>query len=151
MGTLKTWVVSGRHSTKSVFLMNTWFPESRYLDKCTIKICPQFIMDIAVPHKLLLQQVYKDLHKNLRKLVQSRMLDSNKMKSNLADPHFRTVTIPDIQRVLFASAYNFNIGESNRDSINVNPFFQLERQCSVFCAKTLIINHTLVFHKEVNQ
>ena len=27
MGTLKTWVVSGRHSTKSVFLMNTLLPE----------------------------------------------------------------------------------------------------------------------------
>ena len=45
------------------------------------------------------------------------------MKSNLPDPHLRTVTIPDIHRVLFASAYNFNTGESNRDSINVNIDF----------------------------
>ena len=48
MGTLKTWVVSGRHSTKSVFLMNTLLPEARYLDKCTIKICPQFMMHVSL-------------------------------------------------------------------------------------------------------
>ena len=48
------------------------------------------------------------------------------------------MTIPDIHRVLFAGASNFNTGEINRDSINLNkssPVFSvntMERLCSVF-------------------
>ena len=62
-------------------------------------------MEIRVPNGMELQMLYINLYKSLCHNVVQKIKDSNSMRSNLADPHLRTIVIPDVPKIVFAGAF----------------------------------------------
>ena len=62
--------------------------------------------NITYPGIDLLKNLYSDLYNSLIKTSRQKLLDSNKMRSNLADPHTKTiVAAADVNRLIFAGAF----------------------------------------------
>ena len=50
--------------------------------------------------------MYKNYHDSLLTSVNLKLKESNKTKSNLKDPHSRTVIIPEIHKLVFAGEFS---------------------------------------------
>ena len=55
--------------------------------------------DIRYPESALLKEMYANLYTNLISSSRQKKLDSNKMKSNLADPHSKAICVPGVPGV----------------------------------------------------
>ena len=57
------------------------------------------------PADFQLKELYNNYHDALLTNTTLKLRESNKMKSNLADPHSRAVVIPDIHRLVFTGTF----------------------------------------------
>ena len=58
------------------------------------------------PGEIQLKDLYKNYHDSLLISVNLKLKESNKMKSNLADPHSRKVSISVIHKFVFVGAFS---------------------------------------------
>ena len=83
---------------------------------------------------------------NLQAQVIKRMKDSNRMKSNLTDPHYRTIQINNVPRLPFAVQYGrtFNSDEiiQNDDKISYFTLETIERQSEILGLEHIIKVHS---------
>ena len=92
------------------------------------------------PSQKDLKKLFRNYQESLKKIVSSKLKDSNKMKSTSADPHLRTLALPDVHRLVFDTtvATLFNDTEKKEDIIDPrhsSPHYSLtsiKRICEVF-------------------
>ena len=66
---------------------------------------------------------------NTRKRITRKLKDSNTLKSNIANPHYRTIIIKDIPRLAFAYEYGRNFARHERCVVGnmvISPIFHLK-------------------------
>jgi len=51
------------------------------------------------------ERVFVDTCANLKRNVEKKIKDSNTMKSSLINPHYRTISLPNVHKVIFASTF----------------------------------------------
>ena len=86
-------------------------------------------MDEVYPGNELLKNLFKDCKNDLVKSASVKLLDANRMKSNLSDPHKRTTSIPNIHRLVFSGAFGCKFLPKERlldvDLKRSSPIFKL--------------------------
>lgn len=85
---------------------------------------------VMYPSQKELKQLFKNYQESLKKAIVLKIRDSNKMKSNYADPHLRTLALPDVHRLVFETtvATKFKDSEKNEDVVdskNSSPNYSL--------------------------
>ena len=106
-------------------------------------------MAAPIPVDSMLRNLYTDLYTTLLKNIGTKIKDSNNMKSNISNPHKRTVSLPDVHRLMFCGCFasKFLVSERVLEAINLersSPCFKLsslERMCSIFTTSTLLKIH----------
>ena len=84
---------------------------------------------IVSPGSDLLKQLYSDLYNSLLRICRQKLLDCNKMRSNLADPHCKTVTVAgEVNRLVFAGVFGRKFTAEERCISGVD----LQRSSPVF-------------------
>lgn len=103
----------------------------------------------SVPNYLLLKDFYTDVSGNLLKIISQKLRDSNRMQSNLNDPHLRSVNVPEVHRLVFAGIYanlfQPNEKEPSKCLEKDSPKFILSSQLRV--SDVLSAPNTLKIHK----
>ena len=85
---------------------------------------------IDYPDNNQLKQLYEDLHSSLIRTSRQKLLDSNKMRCNFADPHCKTVVAGEVNRLVFAGVFGrkFTLEErcvSGTDLKRSSPMFSI--------------------------
>ena len=88
---------------------------------------------IRIPDVDQLKLFYKNYHDSLLNNVIVKIKESNKVKSNTADPHSRTVCIPDVHRLLFAGVFSSKFLIKEKSTVGVD----LKRSSPIFDLQTL--------------
>lgn len=83
------------------------------------------------PGEIQLKDLYKNCHDSLLTSTRLKLKESNKMKSSLADPHSRTVIIPEIHKLVFAGAFSSKFLPTERSLVGIDlkqssPRFNLD-------------------------
>ena len=88
---------------------------------------------IRIPTQSLLQSLYMNIFKTLRANVIQKLRDSNSMRSNLANPHERTLCITDVAQLVFAGVYGSKMLTKEKCLLGVN----LSKSSPIFKLKTV--------------
>ena len=86
----------------------------------------------SLPSINQLSDLYRDLSLNLKKQCTQKLNESNKMKSNFANPHLKTILISDTHRLFFAGAFGrkFTTSEMSLAGVNIernSPVYSLSK------------------------
>ena len=86
---------------------------------------------ILVPGHMQLKSLYTNLFKTLCKNVLQKLRYNNSMRSNIANPHMRTITLNDVHKIVFAGAYGHIALQEEKVVEGVNllkssPIFKIE-------------------------
>ena len=102
------------------------------------------------PETLLLKELYSNLCNSLTRNVKRKLRDGNSMKSNCAEPHLKTVILPDIPRLIFTGVFvpRFSSGSceilSSDNAQKRSPVFSilaLDKVVDVFSANAVVKCH----------
>ena len=85
----------------------------------------------SYPGNEMLKMLFKDYRNDLVQWASAKLLDANKMKSSLNDPHKRTTTILNVHRLIFSGSFGnkFLPEERSLDNVDVkrsSPNFKLQ-------------------------
>ena len=104
-------------------------------------------IEMLFPPTFLLTELYKNLYDNLLNNVTKKLKDANTLKSNLASPHNRQVTITSVPRVVFTAAFSKKLilPEENSQLVmpdeKISPLFviaTLKSSWEVFGGESLV-------------
>ena len=75
-----------------------------------------------------LKQLFDDLCVSLEKTIIVKLKDSNRIRSNMSDPHLRTVCLPDVHQHIFSSVLEtkFNDQEKKEELADRNKSMTFE-------------------------